>query len=111
MRVGGVNARGDAEPGSDAAEELEQLGALSVGELGTEIPLGLDGEGKRSLEEIAARVGQVQGAGASVGGVLAAFEQAAGFELVDEGHHPARRDLEPLADGLLRATLVGGDGA
>ncbi len=49
----------------------------------------------------------MQRARAAVGGVVAAFEQAARLERVDERDHAAGRDLQALADRLLGLALGG----
>ncbi len=54
-----------------------------------------------SRQKLATFVGQVERAGAAVLRVGAALEQAALLQRIDEGDHPAGRDLQALADRLL----------
>src|SRR5262249_10716824 len=110
-RVGRVNVGRDAQSIADALQEGEQLLALLAAEVGAQVALMTHGRGKCAVEQIAPVRREVELARATIVRVLSAFEQAALLEGVEEGDHPARGDLEPLADRLLGLTLGEADRA
>lgn len=93
----------------DASEQLEQLLALLGRQLAGQTPLVLDGDGKRALEELAARGCEEERPGAAIIRILAALEQPPLFQRVDEGDHAARGDAHSLPDRVLRDALASRD--
>jgi hypothetical protein len=51
-------------------------------------------------------LGQVQRAGSTIGGTVSSFEKTIALEVVDYGHHRARRDYQLVADYLLGLALI-----
>src|SRR6266516_3721292 len=99
------------QPQADPLQQREQLFALPRAQVGEQLALEVIGQRERALEQGAAAVREVELARATVERVVAALQQAAGFERVHERDHAARRDLQQAADRLLGAPLGGGDGA
>ncbi len=59
-------------------------------------------------EHRATHFGEVQIVTAAVTGIATAFDEAAGFEFVDEGHQAAGNHSEPRGERLLRNCRAGG---
>jgi hypothetical protein len=77
MAVGGVDPGRDVEPDADTLEQREEVIPLGVAEVLAEGAVVAGREGEGPVEEVAALVGEVEGAGATIAGVQAAFEEPA----------------------------------
>jgi hypothetical protein len=85
--------------------------ALAVAEISAQVALMANRQGERPFQQIASVLGEVKRASPPVLRVVAAFEQAAVLQRVDEGDHATGGYLKALAKRLLRLTLGGPDGA
>lgn len=93
--------------GGDAIEQLDEPAPFGGGErLGQ---LGLVGlyRSERGREHLTPGIGEDERMGAAIDGVGPPLHEAAGLQLVDERHEPARRDLEQTGDRLLGLALDG----
>jgi uncharacterized membrane protein len=97
--------------GSEPVEQREELLALGGLEAATELLLVLEGDLHDLAEQPPALLCEVQGPHATIAGAGLSHEQAALLEDVDEGHHPARRDLQCVAQRLLGPAFVAGQAA
>jgi len=100
-----------AEPllGGEPAEQRDELLALCRLETAAELPLVLEADLHDLAEQPPAVAGEVQGPHATIPGVGPSPEQAALLQGVDQRDHPARRDLQRLAERLLGPALGDGD--
>jgi len=85
-----------------ALQQPNQLLALWDTQVSAEIVLEPGGELKRASEQLTSGNREVQLAGASIEGVVPAFEQRPSLQRVDERDHATGRYLQTFADGLLR---------
>ena len=104
-----VDAGGQALLGGDPAQQVDQPSALGLGQTSAEVRLVFGGHLHQPVEQPPTVTGEIQGMGAAVGGTGTPLEQPRSFQLIDEGHHAAGRDLHGPAQGLLGLALGCGD--
>ena len=111
--VGGpwVDPLGQSLLGSEPVEQREELLALGGLEAATELLLVLKGDLHDFAEQPPALLCEVQGPYATIAGVEPSHEQAALLEGVDQGHHPAGRDLQCVAQRLLGPAFIAAQAA
>lgn len=80
-------------------------------EVGDDFFFVLESDAQRRVEELAPGGGEMEEANPAIARIGATLEQASLGEGIDDGHHPARRDVERLGERLLGAPLVGSDEA
>ena len=97
--------------GGEPVEQREELVAVGGLEAATELLLVLNGDLHDFAEQPPALLGEVQGPHATIAGAGPSPEQAALLEGVDQGHHPAGRDLQCVAQRLLGPALIAGQAA
>jgi hypothetical protein len=90
----GVDPFGQSLLGSESVEQREELPTLGGLEAATELLLVLNGDLHDFAEQPPALLCEVQGPHATIAGAGPSHEQAALLEGVDQGHHPAGRDLQ-----------------
>jgi hypothetical protein len=107
----GVDPFGQSVLGSEPVEQREELPALGGLEAATELLLVLNGDLHDFAEQPPALLCEVQGPHATIAGAGLSPEQAALLEGVDQGHHPAGRDLQCVAQRLLGSAFIAGQAA
>jgi hypothetical protein len=91
----GQSALIHADVAGNPARERQPLIPLGAGEPGADLLLPLTPEFERLVEDLPAELGQVQLAGPPVRRMRAPLQQALLLQVIDEGHHLARRNLQP----------------
>ena len=107
----GVDPFGQSLLGSEPVEQREELLALGGLEAATELLLVLEGDLHDLAEQPPALLCEVQGPHATIAGSGPSHEQTALLEGVDQGHHPAGRDLQCVAQRLLGPAFIAGQAA
>lgn len=103
--MGAVRARLQSKLWRHATEQIEQLIALAPSQVCAKLVLQSYRHAHPPREKLTASVCQVQGVRAAIAGVGPALEQPTFLKCVHERNHPARGNLQALAQRLLRLAL------
>lgn len=95
----------------ELAEEAAELGPPPIVEGAEEVFAVIVGDPTDVAQSILAGGCEVQCVVASDSNVASSFEQPFALELVDEGDESAREQTELFGHGVLRSSLIGGDGS
>jgi hypothetical protein len=102
----GVDAGGESSVVGEALQEGDEVVAVGLVDPGEQLCFLLVGGALGAGKQVVSGGGEVQGVGAPVGGVAAAFDESAVFQIIDQTHHHVAVDAHGVGELLLRLSLV-----